>query len=47
MADTPKPVLKWAGGKRQLINTIDENLPLELKEGHSKIGLLLLSNLFK
>ena len=34
MADTPKPVLKWAGGKRQLINTIDENLPLELKEGH-------------
>ena len=33
MADTPKPVLKWAGGKRQLINTIDENLPLELKEG--------------
>ena len=29
----PKPVLKWAGGKRQLINTIDEYLPEELKNG--------------
>lgn len=33
MAEISKPVLKWAGGKRQLIDTIDENLPPELKEG--------------
>ena len=29
MTDISKPVLKWAGGKRQLIDTIDENLPPE------------------
>ena len=33
MSDSPKPVLKWAGGKRQLMSVIDENLPIELKEG--------------
>ena len=26
-----KPFLKWAGGKTQLLGTIDSNLPLELK----------------
>lgn len=33
MSASPKPVLKWAGGKRQLMSVIDENLPIELKEG--------------
>jgi DNA adenine methylase len=33
MSNSPKPVLKWAGGKRQLLSVIDENLPSELKEG--------------
>jgi len=28
-----KPVLKWAGGKRQLLETIDQHLPNELKNG--------------
>ena len=33
MADIPKPVLKWAGGKRQLLNVIDANLPPEVESG--------------
>ena len=28
-----KPFVKWAGGKRQLLSIIDENLPEELKRG--------------
>ncbi|MGB4387585.1 MAG: DNA adenine methylase, partial [Caldicoprobacterales bacterium] len=27
------PFLKWAGGKRQLLPVINDNLPRELKEG--------------
>ena len=33
MADTPRPVLKWAGGKRQLLDVIDAHLPPEVKSG--------------
>ena len=33
MADLPKPVLKWAGGKRQLLDVIDAHLPPEVKSG--------------
>ena len=33
MADTPRPVLKWAGGKRQLLGVIDSQLPPEVKNG--------------
>ena len=29
----PRPVLKWAGGKRQLIDVIDAHLPPEVKNG--------------
>lgn len=31
-----KPVLKWAGGKGQLLDKIDEKLPLKLKMGGIK-----------
>lgn len=31
--DVARPFLKWAGGKSQLINTFDEMLPEELKNG--------------
>ncbi|AEH06247.1 DNA adenine methylase [Methanothermococcus okinawensis] len=31
-----KPFLKWAGGKTQIINSIDENLPKDLKDGKIK-----------
>lgn len=31
--DIARPFLKWAGGKSQLINTFDELLPQELKNG--------------
>lgn len=31
--DDARPFLKWAGGKSQLINTFDEMLPQELKNG--------------
>lgn len=31
-----KPVLKWAGGKTQLLNAIEENLPIELTAGKIK-----------
>ena len=31
--DVARPFLKWAGGKSQLINTFDELLPQELKNG--------------
>ncbi|NMB27351.1 MAG: DNA adenine methylase [Tissierellia bacterium] len=31
-----KPVVKWAGGKRQLLSIIDKNLPIELKKGEIK-----------
>ncbi len=33
MADTPRPVLKWAGGKRQLLGVIDAQLPPEVRNG--------------
>jgi len=33
MADTPRPVLKWAGGKRQLLDVIDAHLPPEVQSG--------------
>jgi DNA adenine methylase len=33
MADVPRPVLKWAGGKRQLLDVIDAHLPPEVKNG--------------
>ena len=33
MGDTANPVLKWAGGKRQLLGIIDEHLPSEVKNG--------------
>ncbi|MDP7640093.1 MAG: DNA adenine methylase [Candidatus Hydrogenedentes bacterium] len=33
MADTPRPILKWASGKRQLLDVINAHLPSELKEG--------------
>lgn len=33
MADIPRPVLKWAGGKRQLIDVIDTHLPPEVQSG--------------
>ena len=29
----PRPFLKWAGGKRQLISDIEQNLPIELFNG--------------
>ena len=29
----PRPFLKWAGGKRQLIGTIEENLPRGFRDG--------------
>ena len=31
--DIAKPFLKWAGGKGQLINDIEEHLPVELRKG--------------
>ena len=34
MEDTARPVLKWAGGKRQLLGIIDEHLPSEVKNGY-------------
>jgi DNA adenine methylase len=33
MSSPPRPVLKWAGGKRQLLDVIDANLPPELISG--------------
>lgn len=33
---SPHPVLKWAGGKRQLLEDIDQELPKDLKEGKIK-----------
>ena len=33
MRDTAHPVMKWAGGKRQLLGIIDEHLPSEVKNG--------------
>jgi len=30
----PEPVLKWAGGKRQLLDTIEKHLPDMVKEGN-------------
>ena len=33
MGNTARPVLKWAGGKRQLLGVIDEHLPSEVKNG--------------
>ena len=33
MADIPRPVLKWAGGKRQLLDVIDAHLPPEVQSG--------------
>ena len=33
MVNAPRPVLKWAGGKRQILNAIDTHLPSELKNG--------------
>ena len=40
-----KPILKWAGGKGQLLEQISKYIPQELKEGrmgasHLCIGLL-------
>ena len=29
-----KPFLKWAGGKKQLISTIEDKFPLDIKENH-------------
>ena len=29
----PRPFLKWAGGKRQLIGTIDRLIPTGVKDG--------------
>ena len=29
-----KPFLKWAGGKKQLLSTIEERLPEEIKKTH-------------
>ena len=28
----PKPFLKWAGGKTQLLNDLEEQLPLKIKD---------------
>lgn len=33
MAENPRPVLKWAGGKRQLLDVIDAHLPPEVQSG--------------
>ena len=33
MADIPRPVLKWAGGKRQLLDVSDAHLPPEVQSG--------------
>jgi DNA adenine methylase len=33
MPSIAKPVLKWAGGKRQLLNVIDQHLPAEVMDG--------------
>ena len=33
MADIPRPVLKWAGGKRQLLDVIDSHLPPGMSDG--------------
>lgn len=33
MATMASPILKWAGGKRQLIHVIDTQLPTTLKNG--------------
>jgi DNA adenine methylase len=34
--DSPKPFLKWAGGKKQLLTELDTRLPKELKLGKIK-----------
>ncbi|KZX16837.1 DNA adenine methylase [Methanobrevibacter filiformis] len=31
---TAKPFLKWAGGKTQLINAIEERLPEKIRKTH-------------